>query len=269
MSILRSRFNDLVETMRRFDLYQIDDEVGIALSEFDMILNEVEKRIECARRSNQDSNSVIMSLVDSYQDLGKTEEELTYGDFETLQRGVYDVDISLNFNHKEPIENNWYGLFEEPIKEEPKVIWGKGTIIEWKEIVKYFNAKDGARARVTEDYTTLCEMVNVEFLDDLSNGQVNGGYYGFMFKDEPIEVPTPTYQCKNTHTFDKVKEVIQILKTLDNGDCVDGETMQYILEQVGMEDQMLRQLIMSNPCTDTTDILEEKRILSNRGLLYK
>jgi hypothetical protein len=56
---------------------------------------------------------------------------------------------------------------------------------------------------------------------------------------------------------------------LDNGDCVDGETMQYILEQVGMEDQMLRQLIMSNPCTDTTDILEEKRILSNRGLLYK
>ena len=38
------------------------------------------------------------------------------------------------------------------------------------------------------------------------------------------------------------KEVIQILKTLDNGDCVDGETMQYILEQVGMEEQMLNQL---------------------------
>ena len=193
MSILRSRFNDLVETMRRFDLYQIDDEVGIALSEFDMILNEVEKRIECARRSNQDSNSVIMSLLDSYQDLGKTKEELTYGDFETLQRGVYDVDISLNFNHKEPIENNWYGLFEEP-------------------------------------------------------------------KKEP-----PTELCKTPQTNEFVKDIIAKLKVID----VDGETMQYILEQVGMEDQMLRQLIMSNPCTDTTDILEEKRILSNRGLLYK
>jgi hypothetical protein len=193
MSILRSRFNDLVETMRRFDLYQIDDEVGIALSEFDMILNEVEKRIECARRSNQDSNSVIMSLLDSYQDLGKTKEELTYGDFETLQRGVYDVDISLNFNHKEPIENNWYGLFEEP-------------------------------------------------------------------KKEP-----PTELCKTPQTNEFVKDIIAKLKVID----VDGETMQYIIEQVGMEDQMLRQLIMSNPCTDTTDILEEKRILSNRGLLYK
>jgi hypothetical protein len=193
MSILRSRFNDLVETMRRFDLYQIDDEVGIALSEFDMTLNEVEKRIECARRSNQDSNSVIMSLVDSYQDLGKTEEELTYGDFETLQRGVYDVDIALNFNDKEPIENNWYSLFEEP-------------------------------------------------------------------KKEP-----PTELCKTPQTNEFVKDIIAKLKVID----VDGETMQYIIEQVGMEDQMLRQLIMSNPCTDTTDILEEKRILSNRGLLYK
>ena len=54
---------------------------------------------------------------------------------------------------------------------------------------------------------------------------------------------TPTMQCQNTHTFDKVKEVIQILKTLDNGDSVDGETMEYILEQVGMKNQILKQLV--------------------------
>jgi tRNA-dihydrouridine synthase len=82
----------------------------------------------------------------------------------------------------------------------------------------------------------------------------------------PIIQKAPTMQCQNTHTFDKVKEVIQILKTLDNGDGVDGETMEYILEQVGMTDQMLRQLIMNNPESETKDLLEEKISLNERRI---
>ena len=39
----------------------------------------------------------------------------------------------------------------------------------------------------------------------------------------------------------KVEDIIAELKFLD----VDGETMQYILQKVGMEDQMLKQLIGS------------------------
>ena len=89
-------------------------------------------------------------------------------------------------------------------------------------------------------------------------------YVATLPKDEP-----PTYQSSEPETFDKVKQVIEILKTLHNGDCVDGETMQYILERIGMSDQMLRQLIMSNPESVTKDLLEERRILSNRGELYK
>jgi len=57
----------------------------------------------------------------------------------------------------------------------------------------------------------------------------------------------------------KVEDIIEELKFLD----IDGETMQYILEKVGMTDQMLRQLIMSNPESDTKDILEEKIELTN------
>ena len=38
---------------------------------------------------------------------------------------------------------------------------------------------------------------------------------------------------------DKVQLVIDTLREID----VDGETMQFILEKVGMEDQMLKQLI--------------------------
>ena len=59
-----------------------------------------------------------------------------------------------------------------------------------------------------------------------------------------------------------VLKVIDQLRYID----VDGETMQYIIEKVGMTDQMLRQLVMTNPYTDTSDILQEKLELSNKGI---
>ena len=61
--------------------------------------------------------------------------------------------------------------------------------------------------------------------------------------------------------------VESIIATLNHID-IDGETMEYILEQVGMTDQMLRQLIMTNPYTDTSDLLEEKVRLSDAGIHF-
>lgn len=40
---------------------------------------------------------------------------------------------------------------------------------------------------------------------------------------------------------------------------VDGETMQYVLRRVGMESQMLRQLIMTSPMEEIEDLLAERR----------
>ena len=57
----------------------------------------------------------------------------------------------------------------------------------------------------------------------------------------------------------KVEDIIKELKFLD----VDGETMQYILEKVGLEDQMLRQLIMKTDSNDVTKLLFEKLHLSD------
>ena len=51
----------------------------------------------------------------------------------------------------------------------------------------------------------------------------------------------------------RVEEVINILREID----VDGETMQYILEKVGMEDQMLRQLMFSAHRGYVEDLWEE------------
>ena len=60
----------------------------------------------------------------------------------------------------------------------------------------------------------------------------------------------------------RINFIIQTLNEMD----VDGDTMQYIIEQIGMNDQMLRQLIMSNPESDVKDILNEKIELNNNSL---
>jgi hypothetical protein len=57
----------------------------------------------------------------------------------------------------------------------------------------------------------------------------------------------------------KVERIISDLSHIG----VDGETMQYILEQVGMHDQMLRQLMMSMPYDEVEYIMEERAIFEN------
>ena len=42
---------------------------------------------------------------------------------------------------------------------------------------------------------------------------------------------------------------------------VDGETMQYILREIGMEWQMLRQLMLSAPMEQVEYLIEEKKDL--------
>ena len=69
---------------------------------------------------------------------------------------------------------------------------------------------------------------------------------------------------EDQYTNINVESVISILQSLTlKGDSVDGETMEYILERVGMTDQMLRQLVMNNPQSDTIDLLNEKIELDN------
>lgn len=190
---MRAEFNNLVETLKRWDLYQIGDEVDMALTDLSDKIAEVEKRMECVDRT---ANEIRLAISNYTEKVDEPEPFImTVANHDSILRGANDILVAIDFEDDEPIENNWYGLFEEPKKEEP-----------------------------------------------------------------------PTYQCTNPETLDKVNEVIKTLKTLDNGDCVDGETMQYILERIGMTDQMLRQLVMSNPESDTKDLLEEKRELNNKSV---
>jgi len=274
MKNLKGTFDNLVETMKRHDLYQAEDEVGIEITNLSNIIDEVEKRMQCVKRTNIDIHEIV------FTNQVKLEKSIGYDNVEILQRSVNDIDIAIDLNDAEPIENNWYGLFEDKFKprsvseyvatlpkEEVKVLIPKDSIVEWKETRQYYSVNGGAKARVTEDYTTEHEIkdlcVQVQWLDEKSKGQVSGGYLLGMFKED-FELPSvPTSLCNIPQTHEFVKDIISKLKVID----VDGETMQYILKEVGMEEQMLRQLIMSSTETNTKDLVEERRILSNRGCI--
>ncbi len=45
---------------------------------------------------------------------------------------------------------------------------------------------------------------------------------------------------------------------------VDGETMQHILREIGMEEQMLRQLMLSAPMEQVEYLMEEKNELGTK-----
>ena len=169
---MRTEFNNLVEVMQKFDIYQSDDEVGIALTDLSNKITEVENRIKCVIDTNNDSRQILKAFAYGIVDKGLDEVPIYSDQFEILQRSCNDIDIAINMNDTECIENDWYGLF-------------------------------GTR-----------------------NGNIH------------TEKP-PTELCKTPQTHEFVKDIIAKLKVID----VDGETMQYILEQVGMEDQMLNQLM--------------------------
>ena len=51
-----------------------------------------------------------------------------------------------------------------------------------------------------------------------------------------------------------VNRAIEDFKRVD----IDEETMQYIIEKLGMDDQILRQLVMTKPKNQTEELLNEK-----------
>ena len=59
---------------------------------------------------------------------------------------------------------------------------------------------------------------------------------------------------------EKILDVISILNHIE----IDGETMQHVIDQTGMRDQMLRQLVLSSPTDKITQLLEEKQEIESK-----
>jgi len=68
--------------------------------------------------------------------------------------------------------------------------------------------------------------------------------------------------AEGNYIKERINQVIDVLNNLTwSENRVDGETMQYILNKIGMEDQMLRQLMMSQPIEEVRYIIEEREEL--------
>lgn len=78
------------------------------------------------------------------------------------------------------------------------------------------------------------------------------------FKSYHVIYETP--QMESTFKRDVVMDIIKKLRAID----VDGETLQYIIEKVGMEDQMLKQLINVANEEDLNYYLNLRTIEKNR-----
>jgi hypothetical protein len=53
---------------------------------------------------------------------------------------------------------------------------------------------------------------------------------------------------------EKLSTIIELCNDIE----IDGETMEYVLRAIGMEDQMLRQLIMEAPMLQVQELIDEK-----------
>jgi len=114
---MKKQFNELVETMKRWDLFQKDDEVDIALNDLGAKIDEVEKRIECAVRSAKEINTSISKYT---EDVDKSLPiNMSVNDHDLIQNCSDDVRIALGLNDDMAIVDNWYNLFP---KEELKPI---------------------------------------------------------------------------------------------------------------------------------------------------
>jgi hypothetical protein len=104
-------------------------------------------------------------------------------------------------------------------------------------------------ADVIEVYDTTTTKLITEDSKELIIYWYTDGYY------QGYQVIYETAQMQQ-HAAN-VNRIINILTEIE----VDGETMQYILEKVGMADQMLKQLVMSQPIEEVRYMFEEREEL--------
>ena len=279
---MRKEFNNLAALLQD----TCSKEIELALVNLENKINEVEKRMQISTLVAKDVKTLV----------GKFTEDVDKGVPIIMKVNMHDsflaraddIEILMNLNDNMCVVDNWHNLFGSKQELQPIAVGN----VEYEFPEEVYTIGNANNTEIIGDvyesvFIRLCALNIILCEGDLdfpnkfgkANYVITDEQFIPLVKSRQIDlskVPiveqkteqykgAPTMQCLNTHTFDKVNEVIQILKTLNNGDSVDGETMQYILAQLGMEDQMLRQLVMTNPHTDLTDLLEEKASIKLTG----
>lgn len=266
---MKQEFNNLVVLLQKVPY---SNEIAIAIQNLEDKIDEVEKRMECAVRSAKEINKSISKYTEKV-DKGES-FVMTVDSHDSIECCSNDVEIALDLDDDMCVVDNWYNLFS--TKVEPNISeefisfessWGIITC-----------AKDGVVLKVEGDEEIrgernfLFDIVKIDLVEyekflnsidlELDHNSDDILSVGFWKKDNTYNEPDhdwrknifspeddeddeeegPTMLCKDKHKNDVVKDIIAKLKEID----VDGETMQYILEQVGMNEQMAKQLGVIN-----------------------
>jgi hypothetical protein len=132
--------------------------------------------------------------------------------------------------------NKYNGLTEQQIKnsiEEFNVVMEKGYLTEMYPDIKNLNK---------EPYSGKSDQ---DFLKDIEN----------------------QYKNHQAGIYDQLKNRECGCNCGEGNSCIDGETTQQFLGSIGMEDQMLRQLIMSQPIDEIKHLIEEREDLEKVRIL--
>ena len=91
-----------------------------------------------------------------------------------------------------------------------------------------------------EFFKKAMSRFNIDSPADLKDPMRKKEFFDYIDKNYKAkdEMSENTYLMSNPEVKSKVEMVISTLRDID----VDGETMEYILKEVGMEDQMMSQL---------------------------
>jgi hypothetical protein len=275
---MRKQFDELVETMKRWDLYQENDEVDCALNDLESAIDEVEKRMICAVKSAKEINETISKYT---EEVDKSQPIfMSIDDHDLIQNCSNDVDIALDMGEDMCVVDNWYNLFspkEEPIEEflSFESSWGIITC-----------AKDGVVISVDgdleiggernylfdiakfdlEEYKKFLNSIGQE-LDHYFDDILSVGFWrkdntynepDFEWRkssvspeDDEIDVPTELAKPNNNEI---VNNIISQLKDIN----VDGETMSRIVSELGFDEYLMKSLMMSRSNLEIIDNLAEK-----------
>jgi hypothetical protein len=105
---MRKEFNNLVELLSNL---QLPSPIGMAIMNLEHKIDEVEKRIECARRSAKEINDSISKYTQRVDD--QESFVMTVDSHDSIQNGSNDVLIALDLNEDMCVKDNWYNLFNQ------------------------------------------------------------------------------------------------------------------------------------------------------------
>ena len=132
---MRKEFNELEKELNSYIVY-CNEIILQKLENLNKKIVEVEKRLVCVDRIATQTVETISKFTD-YVDSGYM-FKMGVNDHDAIQRGAFDIQIAVDLNDTEPIESNWYELFQ---TETDVILKGIEQIESDEELTKKFRTR--------------------------------------------------------------------------------------------------------------------------------